>query len=64
MLFVFSESFLIAILILPAGTSACPRGKFYCRNLGSKPQFIFSSHVNDQICGEYSKKHSFFSFTA
>uniref|UniRef100_A0A251JJT2 Glucosidase II beta subunit N-terminal domain-containing protein n=1 Tax=Manihot esculenta TaxID=3983 RepID=A0A251JJT2_MANES len=32
------------------GTSACPRGKFYCRNLGSKPQFIFSSHVNDQIC--------------
>ncbi|XP_015578414.2 glucosidase 2 subunit beta [Ricinus communis] len=32
------------------GTSACPRGKFYCRNLGSKPQFIFSSRVNDQIC--------------
>ncbi|KAL5570971.1 hypothetical protein UlMin_020568 [Ulmus minor] len=32
------------------GTSACPAGKFYCRNLGSKPQFIFSSHVNDRIC--------------
>ncbi|XP_050208439.1 glucosidase 2 subunit beta [Mercurialis annua] len=32
------------------GTSACPRGKFYCRNLGSKPQFIFSSRVNDKIC--------------
>ncbi|KDP31765.1 hypothetical protein JCGZ_12226 [Jatropha curcas] len=32
------------------GTSACPRGKFYCQNLGSKPQFIFSSHVNDRIC--------------
>ncbi|KAJ9170875.1 hypothetical protein P3X46_018939 [Hevea brasiliensis] len=32
------------------GTSACPRGKFYCSNLGSKPQFIFSSRVNDRIC--------------
>ncbi|KAL5147800.1 Glucosidase 2 subunit beta [Glycine soja] len=33
------------------GTSACPNGKFYCRNLGSKPQFIVSSHVNDHFCG-------------
>ncbi|KAF3444033.1 hypothetical protein FNV43_RR13723 [Rhamnella rubrinervis] len=32
------------------GTSACPAGKFYCRNLGSTPQFIFSSRVNDGIC--------------
>ncbi|CAJ2645715.1 unnamed protein product [Trifolium pratense] len=32
------------------GTSACPAGKFYCRNLGSKPQFIVSSHVNDRFC--------------
>ncbi|MED6203962.1 Glucosidase 2 subunit beta [Stylosanthes scabra] len=32
------------------GTSACSAGKFYCRNLGSKPQFIFSSHVNDLFC--------------
>ncbi|XP_057450710.1 glucosidase 2 subunit beta [Lotus japonicus] len=32
------------------GTSACPKGKFYCKNLGSKPQFIFSSHVNDNFC--------------
>lgn len=32
------------------GTSACPRGKFYCRNLGSQPRFLFSSHVNDHIC--------------
>lgn len=35
------------------GTSACPAGKFYCRNLGSTPQFIFSSRVNDLVCGEY-----------
>ncbi|KAH9624129.1 hypothetical protein KSS87_016632 [Heliosperma pusillum] len=32
------------------GTSACPRGKFYCRNLGSQPQILFSSRVNDHIC--------------
>ncbi|KAL9342513.1 hypothetical protein Peur_065838 [Populus x canadensis] len=32
------------------GTSACPRGKFYCKNAGSTPNFIFSSRVNDQIC--------------
>ncbi|KAK4845432.1 hypothetical protein QYF36_004973 [Acer negundo] len=32
------------------GTSACPAAKFYCRNIGSTPQFIFSSHVNDRIC--------------
>ncbi|KAL2328144.1 hypothetical protein Fmac_021571 [Flemingia macrophylla] len=32
------------------GTSACPNRKFYCRNLGSKPQFIVSSHVNDHFC--------------
>lgn len=32
------------------GTSACPNGKFYCRNAGSTPRFLFSSRVNDQIC--------------
>ncbi|CAJ1978853.1 unnamed protein product [Sphenostylis stenocarpa] len=32
------------------GTSACPAAKFYCRNLGSKPLFIVSSHVNDHFC--------------
>ncbi|XP_052114577.1 glucosidase 2 subunit beta isoform X2 [Arachis duranensis] len=38
----------------PDGTDepACSAGKFYCRNLGSKPQFIFSSHVNDLFCGK------------
>ncbi|KAF5757236.1 putative glucosidase II beta subunit [Helianthus annuus] len=32
------------------GTSACPTAKFYCRNAGSSPRFLFSSRVNDQIC--------------
>lgn len=32
------------------GTSACPQGKFYCRNSGDTPRFLFSSRVNDRIC--------------
>ncbi|XP_052190739.1 glucosidase 2 subunit beta [Diospyros lotus] len=32
------------------GTSACPHGKFYCRNAGHVPLSIFSSRVNDGIC--------------
>ncbi|KAK9152919.1 hypothetical protein Sjap_000399 [Stephania japonica] len=32
------------------GTSACPEGKFYCRNEGSTPQLLFSSRVNDRLC--------------
>ncbi|KAM0998604.1 hypothetical protein PS1_005405 [Malus domestica] len=32
------------------GTSACPAGKFYCRNVGHAPLLIFSSRVNDGIC--------------
>lgn len=35
-----------------AGTSACPNGKFYCKNLGSDPQVVYSSRVNDGICGQ------------
>lgn len=32
------------------GTSACPTGKFYCRNAGHAPLFLYSSRVNDGIC--------------
>ncbi|CAN4094920.1 unnamed protein product [Withania somnifera] len=32
------------------GTSACPNGKFYCKNAGHVPLFIYSSRVNDGIC--------------
>lgn len=32
------------------GTSACPRGTFYCRNAGHSPVSLFSSRVNDGIC--------------
>ncbi|KAG0465589.1 hypothetical protein HPP92_019753 [Vanilla planifolia] len=32
------------------GTSACPEGKFYCRNVGDVPRILFSSRVNDRIC--------------
>lgn len=32
------------------GTSACPEGKFYCRNNRDEPQILFSSRVNDRIC--------------
>ncbi|KAL8483906.1 hypothetical protein ACS0TY_026552 [Phlomoides rotata] len=27
------------------GTSACLSGRFYCRNTGSTPRFLFSSHI-------------------
>ncbi|XP_058079152.1 glucosidase 2 subunit beta-like [Magnolia sinica] len=32
------------------GTSACPDGRFYCRNVGHTPLTLFSSRVNDGIC--------------
>lgn len=33
------------------GTSACSNGKFFCPNKGHKSLTIFSSRVNDGICG-------------
>ncbi|PON95611.1 Glucosidase 2 subunit beta [Trema orientale] len=32
------------------GTSACPNGRFYCRNAGHVPLVLYSSRVNDGIC--------------
>ncbi|KAI3996512.1 hypothetical protein MKX01_001350 [Papaver californicum] len=32
------------------GTSACSRGKFYCKNTGHVALSLFSSRVNDGIC--------------
>uniref|UniRef100_A0A164SVA1 Glucosidase 2 subunit beta n=1 Tax=Daucus carota subsp. sativus TaxID=79200 RepID=A0A164SVA1_DAUCS len=32
------------------GTSACPNGKFYCKNAGHIPVTLYSSRVNDGIC--------------
>jgi hypothetical protein len=34
------------------GTSACLEGKFYCKDTGITPRRVFSSRVNDGICGE------------
>ncbi|KAK6919837.1 Glucosidase II beta subunit, N-terminal [Dillenia turbinata] len=35
------------------GTSACPGGKFYCRNAGHTPLYLFSSRVNDVMEWEF-----------
>ncbi|XP_022872940.1 glucosidase 2 subunit beta-like [Olea europaea var. sylvestris] len=32
------------------GTSACPNGRFYCKNAGHVPLFLYSSRVNDGLC--------------
>jgi len=34
------------------GTSACANGRFYCVNKGHRGEHIFSSRVNDGICGK------------
>lgn len=35
------------------GTSACVNGIFYCENKGYKGSTLFSSQVNDGICGKW-----------
>lgn len=47
-----------------AGTSACPEGRFYCKNLGDAPRILFSSQVNDRICGIYIWQKTLFSLYA
>ena len=47
----FYLSELLGVLVC-VGTSACPAGKFYCKNVGSTPKFLFSSQVNDHFCGK------------
>ena len=32
------------------GTSACAKGKFYCRNVGYRPKIISSMFVDDGVC--------------
>lgn len=44
------------------GTSACSNGKFYCRNAGHAPLLLFSSRVNDNICGKLLLDGSISSF--
>ncbi|KAI9248905.1 glucosidase II beta subunit-like-domain-containing protein [Sporodiniella umbellata] len=34
------------------GTSACPNGRFYCKNEGHIPSYIKSSSVRDNVCDE------------
>jgi hypothetical protein len=36
---------------LAAGTAACANGRFYCANAGHEPALLFSSRVNDGVCG-------------
>jgi hypothetical protein len=42
---------LINKLLAPAGTSACPNGKFYCRNVGHAPLVLNATLVDDGVCG-------------
>jgi protein kinase C substrate 80K-H len=34
----------------PAGSSACPLGRFYCRNAGHAPRILGASFVDDGVC--------------
>lgn len=42
----------LLVVALPAGTSACPNGVFYCRNKGHEPRLLATSFVDDGVCGE------------
>jgi len=37
-----------------AGTAACAHGRFYCTNAGHEAALLFSSRVNDGVCGALS----------
>lgn len=39
------------------GTSACPNGRFLCRNIGHVGVSLHSSRVNDGICGKSRVPH-------
>ncbi|KAJ7562957.1 hypothetical protein O6H91_03G090200 [Diphasiastrum complanatum] len=38
------------------GTSACPESRFYCKSAESGTENLFSSRVNDGICGKLQTK--------
>jgi hypothetical protein len=42
----------LVVVVLPAGTSACPNGVFYCRNKGHESKLLATSFVDDGVCGE------------
>lgn len=47
------SSVIIILLTRNTGTSACIKGIFYCVNKGYKGVTLFSSQVNDGICGKF-----------
>eukprot|EP00882_Tetradesmus_deserticola_P033670 GHRQ01038480.1.p3 GENE.GHRQ01038480.1~~GHRQ01038480.1.p3 ORF type:complete len:101 (-),score=8.17 GHRQ01038480.1:521-823(-) len=42
----------VMVVMLHAGTSACPNGVFYCRNKGHEQKLLSTSFVDDGVCGE------------
>ena len=52
-MFVYEKNFCFNRVqpIFVIGTSACPNGKFTCKNLGHKALVLQSSRVNDGVCG-------------